>query len=738
MKKLLSALMAAVLLVGIIGVSAEPQIGALENLARTHLSSMRGVNMLIPNGTVDYSDRFDSQGAFSVITDGNTDAHGDVHGALDWPQPQYVGVLFTFESVYYVQNATIYSGYAQLPERYRVYASDSLETLYTSDCMAADGILCTGSAVDVLIQKKVKYIAFFCTEYKGNQRVKELEVWGNTQSAEDDTVLSTAGNQIMMGNKPICLRGVNIPQFSWSSYGDGSTQEGESSADIALKQVLEDWQCSLVRLAVDPKLYVSGGVGSGNGQTVSRSAEEYRALIDRFITTLTSNNIPVVLDCHAYAGVYQEVIDFWDIAAPKYDGNELVMYGLLNEPVSDWTVWYEGGTLPFNGEELTCIGLPALLDRIREVSDNVAVIGGIDWAFDLSGTASDNFAKLAQDRSDSLGITVDEYYRRYALTAGNRKGRGIVLDTHIYSNKPLNWYAAVGEAAKEYPILVGEYNPYFRSGVITDLTAQENAFLQKIFGWITENGFSSASWALGAEPYLTDHSGNITALGEAVRTFVKTGEWTCGQEENLIYRHFASASSIYQGVSSTAVGYNGMFCSQAYQNDKQVGEKVLEYIIDGDTASHFDIYPWDGFRMGVQYVLDDVYACSELRMTSGLEGYPDKYRLYVSDKLENLYSQESLVEDFTVDHSGTVRYTFDRAVKYAAFLADGYVRIREFSLTGVRFGDLNSDSKIDAADLAGLRKCLLGSESASVSGDINRDGKIDLLDLVALKKKLIK
>lgn len=492
MKKLLSALLAAVLLVGIIEVSAESQIATLENLAQTHISSMRGINMLISNGTVDYSDRFNAQGALSVITDGNTNVHSDVYGALDWDQPKYVGVLFTFESVYYVQKTTIYSGYAEHPDKYRVYASDNLETLYTSDCMASDGILCIGTAVDVLIQKKVKYIAFFCTEYDGNQRVKELEVWGEAQSVEAENALSTAGNQIMMGNKPICMHGVNIPQFSWSSYGDGSTQEGKSSADIALNQVLEDWQCSLVRLAVDPKLYVSGGVGTGTGQTVSRSAEEYRALIDRFVTTLTSNNIPVLLDCHAYAGVYQEVIDFWDIAAPKYDDNELVMYGLLNEPVSDWTVWYEGGTLTFNGENLTCIGLPALLDRIREVSDNVAVIGGIDWAFDLSGIASDNFAKLAQDRAASLGITVDEYYRRYALTAGNRKGRGIMLDAHIYSDKPLNWYAAIGEAAKEYPILVGEYNPYFRSGVITDLTAQENAFLQKIFGWITENGFSSA------------------------------------------------------------------------------------------------------------------------------------------------------------------------------------------------------------------------------------------------------
>ena len=56
---------------------------------------------------------------------------------------------------------------------------------------------------------------------------------------------------------------------------------------------------------------------------------------------------------------------------------------------------------------------------------------------------------------------------------------------------------AVSEAAKEYPVLVGEYNPYFRSGVLSELTAEETAFLQKIFHWITANGrwiFSARVW----------------------------------------------------------------------------------------------------------------------------------------------------------------------------------------------------------------------------------------------------
>ena len=142
------------------------------------------------------------------------------------------------------------------------------------------------------------------------------------------------------------------------------------------------------------------------GQTVCRSAEEYQALIDRFITSLTDVGTVVVLDCHAYAGVYQSVTDFWKIAAKKYDENELVIYGLLNEPISDWLTWYEGGKVALpDGTVEESIGIPALIDIVRELSDNVVAVGGIDWAFDLSGIASEAFEKQAESRAAALGMS---------------------------------------------------------------------------------------------------------------------------------------------------------------------------------------------------------------------------------------------------------------------------------------------------------------------------------------------
>ena len=554
-----------------------------------------------------------------------------------------------------------------------------------------------------------------------------------------DNGITTSGGRIYLGGKAMDLRGANIPQFSWSSYGDGNTAAGRSAADVALSQAINDWNCSIVRLAVDPGLYVNGGVGSGGGQTVSRTAEEYQALIDRFVTTLTDRGIAVVLDCHAYAGVYDTVVDFWDIAAPKYDSNELVIYGLLNEPISDWQTWYEGGTVSLpDGTEKKSIGLPALLDRVRAVSDNVAAIGGIDWAFDLSGIASEGFGAMAAERASALGISLSDYKARYDISAESRRGRGIILDTHIYSNKPMDWYSAIGEAAKEYPVLVGEYNPYFRTGTIDELNAQEKAFLQKIFRWITENHFASTSWSLGAEPFLTDHSGNLTALGEAVREFVQNGSWQCDQAENLIYQHYGMARAILADASSGAVSYNDAFKSQAHRNGKSVSNTVLYDIIDGETDTHTDIYLWDGVYLGVLYALDGVYACQELRIVSGLNGYPDKYRVYAADTLEDLYSPESVIEDFKMEHTGTVVYPMDRQVKYIAFLGDNEgdnLRIKEISLSGVKPGDIDGNGFRDASDLTLLRRQLVGSAAPQYKSrsDLNADGDIDLCDLVRLK-----
>lgn len=744
MKRPLSILICILLLVGTLGLSP---CAETDNLFTAHLQSAEGVLMTVFGGRVEYNSRFNQNGALSAIVDGNTTVAVDVYGALDWDTPRYVGVLLTLDDTYFGERVVIHSGYPNLNDTYRVYASDKLTNLYQESNRVADGLVVSGDAPGtVTIEKNIRYVAFFCTGYVGNQRIKEVQLFG-TQKQEEESVenmgVVTRNKQLLLNDRPVALQGVNIPQFSWSSYGDGRTTYGQSDADTALNSVISGvWnQSKIVRLAIDPVLFVQGGVGSGAGQTVSRSAEEYRALIDKFVKALTDREIVVVIDCHAYAGVTDEVVAFWQVAAPHFDDNEYCIFGLLNEPISDWTTYYEGGTVTVPGVgERQSIGMTALLDTVRSLSDNVVAIGGIDWAFDLSGIASTGFSALAKQRASALGITEAEYTERYALNTEARLGRGIVLDTHIYSNKPLDWDTAIGQAVKEYPVLVGEYNPYFRNGLIASLDDRDRAFYNKIFSWITVNGLSSTSWSLGAEPFLCDNRGNMTALGTAVRQFIENGTWDTSCDRSLLYEHYKSARCIKTPTDRIRIATNNAFLSQAHYNNGAAmsGTDILRCITDGETDTHYDIYPMEDSYVGVEFTMDDVYAAGEIAVSSGINGYPDRYVIFASDNKTDLYSTANIIENASTDIVGTVRFKIDKQVKYVAFLAQGYVRIKNISVNGVHIGDINGDLHKTAADVAMLKKIILGTDGDSLrsGADVTRDQSVDVRDLVHLKNEM--
>lgn len=737
MKKTVSVLLGICILFSLFGFSINSES---ENLLQTNLADKKGIVMNVATGAVSDNDRFNSNGALATVTDGNEITRTDVYGALDWDPPRYVGVLFTLDTVCTLEDISVISGYSTLHDYYRIYVSDSIANLYTDGNMVADNLDCDGAEKAVPVNKQARFIAVLGVNYTGNLRIVEIKASGYP-APEDPHVPNSSdyaaglyvnGNKLLIGTKSVSLQGVNIPHLSWSADGDGN------DVYIALNTATNIWDCPIIRVAVNPQLYLNGGKGkSGN-----RTAQQYRELVDDIIGSITAKNIVAVLDCHAYSGVYDDVVAFWDIVAPRYDGNELVIYDLVNEPISSWEVWFEGGniTLPdANSTAKTSIGMPALIDRIRAVSDNVIAVGGIDWAYNLANVTGAGFASFASQRANVLGMDVSEYESAYSISAPSRKGRGIMLSSHIYSNSPLNWAASLSEAKQYFPVLIGEYNPYYRDGVLSELNAQETAYLQKIFRLVSDNGFSSTAWALGAEPYLTDHAGNITAIGTAVKEFVNTGKYESEQPENLIYQYYSAATAIVQQKTTGNIWGNNGFINQAHSGSNATGTKIVSYLIDSDTATHYDIYAYDDYFLGMVYQLDGTYPCYEVRMTSGLQGYPDRYRIFASANQSTIFSSENLIEDFSVDISGnTLTINIDRPVRYIAFLAQDYVRIKEVSLLGTVFGDLNVDREVNEADLTELRKRLLGEQSGfTSSGDVNNSGEIDICDLVALKNRII-
>ena len=158
--------------------TAEPDSGFVsENALRTKLATAAGVNMFVSNGQIESSSRFDVKGALAASTDGDRTTATDVYGALDWNPARYVGAVYSLTDTVFADYIMIYSGFDAYKDTYRVYASESLDTLYSPDSIVGNNIACGDAGVKLEVGKRVRYVAFFCTDYVGNQRVKEFELW---------------------------------------------------------------------------------------------------------------------------------------------------------------------------------------------------------------------------------------------------------------------------------------------------------------------------------------------------------------------------------------------------------------------------------------------------------------------------------------------------------------------------------------------------------------------------------
>ena len=155
-----------------------------ENAFVTTLESSSGILMDAADGTVSENNRFDGNGALSASVDGDTATAVDVYGALDWNPPKYVGAKYVLTEAVYAGEIRIYSGFDNLTETYDVYASENEGDLFEVANRVGSGIVCGDDAKVIPVNKKVKYVAFVCTAYNGNMRVKEFELWTSEDTGE--------------------------------------------------------------------------------------------------------------------------------------------------------------------------------------------------------------------------------------------------------------------------------------------------------------------------------------------------------------------------------------------------------------------------------------------------------------------------------------------------------------------------------------------------------------------------
>ncbi|CAM3144279.1 glycoside hydrolase family 5 protein [Rariglobus hedericola] len=244
--------------------------------------------------------------------------------------------------------------------------------------------------------------------------------------------LRVVGNQIQTDTgTTVWLQGLAIPSLEWVSNGENILK----STEIALTE----WKANCIRLPVRDNFW------TGKGPYQKDGGAGYRQLIEDVANLCATHGAYLVLDLHRFRAPEEAHVAFWKDAATRFKNHPAVLFELFNEPHDlSWDVWKKGGfvtdeksnatIVAENGEKLRgfqSVGMQRLLDTIRETgAQNIVIVGGLDWGYDLSGILN--------------GHALDD-----------RGGRGIVYSTHVYPWKSA-WQGKFLALADKYPLFIGE------------------------------------------------------------------------------------------------------------------------------------------------------------------------------------------------------------------------------------------------------------------------------------------
>ncbi len=287
--------------------------------------------------------------------------------------------------------------------------------------------------------------------------------------------LHTNGNKIYdeNGNKVI-LRGVNCSALEWSILRS-------SRLESCIEHALTQWDCNVIRLPLSASAWFGQ---SSEQKRYGFTALSYQNRVKRIVSLCAKHKAYIILDLHG-AGEGERLggfknpmpdkisVRFWQSAAEMFCNEENVLFGLFNEPRDiDAKTLMLGGEVVLEGARYETIGMKPLLDAVRSTgANNICVIGGTDWAYDLRPWTSEFAFK-------------------------DKAGNGIVIDSHIYPWKDTDWEKTVGCAAEDYPVIIGEFGHY-GDDVIPHEAPNKiccDEFFEKLFCFIEKHDLGFLAW----------------------------------------------------------------------------------------------------------------------------------------------------------------------------------------------------------------------------------------------------
>jgi hypothetical protein len=279
-----------------------------------------------------------------------------------------------------------------------------------------------------------------------------------------------------------CIQSGSAGSLGWGIF-DGPT-------DLASVQAIASWHANTVRVPLNEDCWL--GI---NGVNPAYGGATYQAAIESYVTTIHQAGLYVILDLHWNApgsvpAASQQpmpdadhAVDFWKSVATAFGSDPAVVFDLYNEPFlygsymqdssgDPWQCWLNGcginqyltGGNPYTQSySWNAVGMQTLVNAIRNVgATNPLMVGGLDWANDLSGW----LAHQPQDPKNA-----------------------IVASWHSYPGESCDttscWTSTIAPIALQVPVVTGETG---------DNVSSATTFIDSFLPWEDSQGISYLGW----------------------------------------------------------------------------------------------------------------------------------------------------------------------------------------------------------------------------------------------------
>jgi hypothetical protein len=309
------------------------------------------------------------------------------------------------------------------------------------------------------------------------QRVQEPAALG-TEHPKSPLPLKVVGTAIAnTEGQPVRLRGVNTASMEWTSNGEGHILKTVETA-------IRDWHVNHIRLPLAQDRWF------GKAPEQKDDGNAYRALVKQVVDLCAAQGCYVILDLHwSDAGEWGKQIgqhvmpdrnslEFWIDLASTYKNHPAVIFDLYNEPHDvSWDIWLKGGQVTERASRRNpsktyeAVGMQTLLDAVRATgARNVVIVGGLDWAYDMSA-----FLKGKQ--------------------LADSQGNGVIYANHSYPFKGDSverWIEKMKSATATIPVIVSEFGSESRGGA--GRTGEQ--WLRRVLQALEDHKWNWTAWDL--------------------------------------------------------------------------------------------------------------------------------------------------------------------------------------------------------------------------------------------------